>query len=297
MDLLPHPPPIHPPTATRHGQTIRHSAPNSLHFTLPRQLPRLPRPYPGQYWNKLFSFHPRSTGICTLLVGGRKTHILFSPPAVRDLFKARTASRDVFERDLFSKVFEFPDDQIRNAEHGKHLEFEMNSRYLIKRERVDELTAHFTAFLDQALDQQQQDDNAGGSSAAAEGEEEMVPLYAWLRDRMFTASTRALMGDHLLQMYPGYREDFYKFDTRFLSFFFGLPRFLMGDAFEVRDRIFRNLERWSLEMHRLSGGKPVDPVSEIVSFVYMLGYMGSASSPTWGVQGRLCDTFEVTSLT
>ncbi|RMY79302.1 hypothetical protein D0863_00093 [Hortaea werneckii] len=217
-------------------------------------------PYPGQYWNKLFSFHPRSTGICTLLVGGRKTHILFSPPAVRDLFKARTASRDVFERDLFSKVFEFPDDQIRNAEHGKHLEFEMNSRYLIKRERVDELTAQFTAFLDQALDRQQQDDdNPGGSSAAAEGEEEIVPLYAWLRDRMFTASTRALMGDHLLQMYPGYREDFYKFDTRFLSFFFGLPRFLMGDAFEVRDRIFRNLERWSLEMHRLSGGKPVDP--------------------------------------
>ncbi|KAI7684379.1 hypothetical protein KC353_g21221, partial [Hortaea werneckii] len=36
-------------------------------------------PYPGQYWTKLFSWHPRSTGICTLLVGGRKTHILFSP--------------------------------------------------------------------------------------------------------------------------------------------------------------------------------------------------------------------------
>ncbi|RMY75995.1 hypothetical protein D0862_13829 [Hortaea werneckii] len=210
-------------------------------------------PYPGQYWTKLFSWHPRSTGICTLLVGGRKTHILFSPPAIRELFKARSPSRDVFEHDLFRKVFELPEAQIRNAEAGKHLESEMNSRFLIKRERVDELTRQFTAFLDEGLRQD-------ADAMAAEGKMgETVHLYGWLRDRMFTASTRALMGDKLLQMYPGYREDFYKFDARFLSFFFGLPRFLMGDAFEVRDRIFRNLERWSLEMHRLSGGVPVDP--------------------------------------
>ncbi|KAI6812063.1 hypothetical protein KC340_g14414 [Hortaea werneckii] len=238
-----------PPYATG-KQTV---TPPQIPYTLPflgNSLDFL-APYPGQYWNKLFSFHPRSTGICTLLVGGRKTHILFSPPAIRDLFKARTASRDVFERDLFSKVFELPDQQIRNAEHGKHLEAEMNARFLIKRERVDELTAQFTAFLDQALGQQDSAESAAGGN--------VVNLYDWLRDSMFTASTRALMGDHLLQMYPGYREDFYKFDTRFLSFFFGLPRFLMGDAFEVRDRIFRNLERWSLEMHRLSGGEPVDP--------------------------------------
>ncbi|KAI7182905.1 hypothetical protein KC324_g8114 [Hortaea werneckii] len=213
-------------------------------------------PYPGQYWTKLFSWHPRSTGICTLLVGGRKTHILFSPPAIRELFKARSPSRDVFEHDLFRKVFELPEQQIRNAEAGKHLESEMNSRYLTKRDRVDELTTHFTAFLGQALSR---DAMAAGEAEEVGPAGEVVNLYAWLRDRMFTASTRALMGDKLLQMYPGYREDFYTFDARFLSFFFGLPRFLMGDAFEVRDRIFRNLERWSLEMHRLSVGVPVDP--------------------------------------
>ncbi len=41
---------------------------NTLSFLAPR---------PGQYWDQLFTGHPRSTGICTLLLGGRKTHILF----------------------------------------------------------------------------------------------------------------------------------------------------------------------------------------------------------------------------
>lgn len=246
------------PHATTAPGTKQSVTPPQIPYTLPflgNTLDFL-APYPGQYWTRLFSWHPRSTGICTLLVGGRKTHILFSPPAIRELFKARSPSRDVFEHDLFRKVFELPEQQIRNAEVGKHLESEMNSRFLTKRDRVDELTAQFTAFLGEGLRQ---------DAMAADGE--AVHLYAWLRDRMFTASTRALMGDKLLQMYPGYREDFYKFDNRFLSFFFGLPRFLMGDAFEVRDRIFRNLERWSLEMHRLCGGVPVDPVSEAVSVV------------------------------
>lgn len=207
------------------------------------------RPRPGQYWTELFQYHPRSTGVCTLLIGGRKTHILFSAPAVQALFKARSPSRDVFERDLFKQVFGMPDEQIHNAEAGKHFEIEMNTQYLTKHERVNELTAHFTRVLDEVLDEDAQEIVSL----------EDVGLYEWLRDRMFTASTTALMGEKLLQMYPGYCEDFFKFDSEFLSFFFQLPKFMMGDAFERRQRIFDNLEKWSQEMHRLSGGAPVDP--------------------------------------
>ena len=209
-------------------------------------------PYPGQYWNSLFSSHPRSTGICTLLIGGRKSHILFSPSAVQALFKARSPSRDVFERDLFGKVFQMSEDQIHNAEAGKDLEYEMNSRYLIKHERVNELTAHFSKVLGEILDK----------DAERVVQKEEVRLYEWLRDSLFTASTTTLLGEKLLQMYPTYCEDFYKFDKAFLSFFFDLPKFVMGDAYEVRDRILNNLEQWSKEMHSLNGGAPVDPVSQ-----------------------------------
>lgn len=206
-------------------------------------------PYPGQYWRSLFTWHPRTTGVCTLLIGGRKTHILFSPSAVQALFKARTPSRDVFERDLFHHVFGMPDEQIHNAEAGKHFEVEMNSQYLTKHERVNELTSHFTRVLEEVLDKDAQE--------IVQLEE--IGLYEWLRDRMFTASTTALMGEKLLQMYPEYCRDFYQFDKEFLSFFFQLPKFMMGDAFTNRDRIFDKLQQWSKEMHKLSGGTPVDP--------------------------------------
>jgi len=32
---------------------------------------------PGNFWRKLFQWHPRDTGACTLLLGGRRTHILY----------------------------------------------------------------------------------------------------------------------------------------------------------------------------------------------------------------------------
>jgi len=67
-------------------------------------------PYPGQYWDQLLRWHPRSTGICSLLMGGRKTHILFSPIAVQALFKTQSASRVAFEHDLFTQVFGMPEE-------------------------------------------------------------------------------------------------------------------------------------------------------------------------------------------
>ncbi|KAK0264467.1 hypothetical protein LTS09_001946 [Friedmanniomyces endolithicus] len=224
-------------------------------------------PRPGQYWNQLFTGHPRSTGICTLLLGGRKTHILFgdvnyvistppfqnkwrsgiyceaSPSAVQALFKAKSPSRDVFDRDVFQKVFQLSNDQIHNLEAGRHHEVEMNSKYLTNFERVNELTAGLTKVLDEVL--------AKDSQEIEKFED--IGLYQWLRDRLFTASTRALFGDELLKMYPAYCEDFYAFDSDLLSFFFSLPSFMMGDAFRRRRRIIGELESWSKKMHELSG--------------------------------------------
>ena len=206
-------------------------------------------PSPGAFWDKLFAWHPRTTGVCTLLLGGKKTHILFSPVAVQAMFKDRKLTRDVFEEELFTKVFQFEVEQVRLAQAGKHFEHEMNAQYLTKHDRVNELTAHFTKVLGEVLDKD------------ADAVEKMgeIGIYHWLRDRMFTASTVALMGEKLLQMYPDYCEDFFKFDIDFLSFFFELPSFMMGDAITNRDKIISKLKIWSAEMHKQSGGTPVDP--------------------------------------
>ncbi|KAK0940612.1 hypothetical protein LTR29_007779 [Friedmanniomyces endolithicus] len=165
------------------------------------------------------------------------------------LFRAKSPSRDVFDRDVFTKVFQLPDDQIHNLEAGRHHEVEMNSKYLTNFERVNELTAELTKVLDEVL--------AKDSQEIEQFDE--IGVYQWLRDRLFTASTRALFGDELLKMYPAYCEDFFAFDSDLLSFFFSLPSFMMGDAFRRRRRIIDELERWSKKMHELSGGTPIDP--------------------------------------
>ncbi|EMC92021.1 hypothetical protein BAUCODRAFT_151481 [Baudoinia panamericana UAMH 10762] len=204
---------------------------------------------PGAYWQNLFAWHPRSTGVLTLLIGGRNFHILFAPQLVQAIFKARKPSRDAFDRDLYRQMFDMSTEQVELTEASKHMEHESNVAYLIRSERVNELTAKFTQVLREVLDRDIKE-----TSGASD-----LGLYVWLRDRMFTASTIALMGEELLEMYPDYCRDFYVFDNAFLSFYFRIPNFLMRDAYEARARILRKLEAWSREMHRLSGGKPVDP--------------------------------------
>ena len=213
---------------------------NSLSFLTPK---------PGAYWESLFSWHPRSTGVCSLVIGGKKTHILFSQYAVQALFKAKSPSRDVFELELFQKVFELTPEQTHNAMAGKHHEHEMNSQYLTKHERVNELTSGFTRVLDEVTAKD-------AENLAGMGE---FGLYDWLQQRMFTASVTALMGDKLPEMFPDFGDAFKQFDSDFLSFFFGLPKVMMGDALKNRTRIFDKLEEWAKEMHVLSGGAPIDP--------------------------------------
>lgn len=157
--------------------------------------------------------------------------------------------RDLFEKDLYNMVFKMSPDQVEKAVQGKHSEEVMNSKYLINHERINELTHHFTKALDGVL----------GKDAGEVVKMGEIGLYEWLRDRMFTASCYALLGEKLLEMYPTFCEDFYGFDGEFLMFFFRFPGFLIKDAVQRRDRIFDNLEKWSKEMYRLSGGTPVDP--------------------------------------
>lgn len=205
---------------------------------------------PGQFWQKLFSWHPRSSGACTLLLGGRKIHILYSRTAVQAMFKeGRIMKRDMFERDMYSRVFLMPQQQIDNIMAGIHHEHEMNAAYLTRPERVNELTATFTKVLDSVLSKDAEDIVNKDS----------IGLYDWLRDRMFTASTVALLGDELLKMYPEYCKDFFDFDQEFLAYLFGLPSIMMRDAIVRRERILTKLEEWSKKMHEESGGVPIDP--------------------------------------
>lgn len=91
---------------------------------------------PGSFWDRLFKWHPRSTGVCTLLIGGRTTHFVYSATAVQAMFRAKSPSRESFEHDMWRLVFRLPEEQAHNAETTKGIEHETNTLYMTNFERV-----------------------------------------------------------------------------------------------------------------------------------------------------------------
>lgn len=61
---------------------------------------------------------------------------------------------------------------------------------------------------------------------------------------MFIASTTAVMGERIFEVCPNITEDFWIFDSHFLSMFFGLPRFFSPDGWDARNRLIESLTNW-----------------------------------------------------
>ncbi|KKZ66896.1 hypothetical protein EMCG_07392 [[Emmonsia] crescens] len=219
---------------------------------------------PGLFWNRLLSWYPRETGACTLMLGGRPFHIVFHPVALEALFKNRELSRDGFivddiaikglglEPAMAKKFFRHGDtDTTPMARTGRlpqEMHSWMNQDFILKSERVNELTAQFARLLREHL----ADDL---DNCPPDGRQ--IKLNRWLRGRMFHASTDMLLGSSLLKEYPELEEDFFEFDRHFLSLFFGLPSILNRKAHSAREKVFAGIIRWQNKMEEAiqQGGK------------------------------------------
>ena len=220
-------------------------------------------PRPGEFWTKLFQSHPRSTGACTLLLGGNKTHILFSPSAVQTLFKTRGPGRDGFNLQVEEKGLGIEHrEAVRYNGFGEgpdhtgttpaQQQEKMHHNYLLEKKSVNELTAEFTRVLRDQLAEELK-------AMAQGGDEKVEKLYAWVQDRFFKASTTMFMGSRLLEMYPNLREDFFDFDRHMLTMFFGVPKLLNPTPYNVRERALAGLMKWQQQMQIECGGEPADP--------------------------------------
>src|SRR4051812_1409479 len=65
----------------------------------------LTAPRPGYYWSQLFSWLPPSTGVCTLVFFGQKTHFVYNDAAVHTLFRAKHVRTEGFRNDVLVKGF------------------------------------------------------------------------------------------------------------------------------------------------------------------------------------------------
>lgn len=212
-------------------------------------------PYPGLFWTSLFKWHPRSSGVCSILVGGKRLNALYSPQAVHSLFRVRGLARHQTDRDILLKGFGVSgrdfDAFYGDAGDVQMSEEKINHEFLLKTDAVNELTTNFMQELDGLLKREKK--------ASEEGEE--VAFYAWIQANMFIASTNALMGSRLLDVYPGLAQDFIKFDNEFLGMFFGLPKFLIPGAYAVRERALAGIQRWRDAMDAETNNTVTDPSS------------------------------------
>jgi len=170
------------------------------------------------------------------------------------MFKDRQLSRKRMDRMLIKKCFDVQSDEVEIYYRDPAIEHALNKEYLLKGERVNELTIHFSRVLAERL----------AHDAETLPADQEIGLYSWLRDCMFTASTTALMGKHLIEMYPELCTDFFGFDGEMLSFFFSIPNFLLRPAHKRRARLLNRLEEWNRAMLvQCPNGKAVDPSGNV----------------------------------
>jgi hypothetical protein len=218
-------------------------------------------PKSGAYWRSLFSFHPRSTGACTLLLGGKTNHVLFSPQAVLALFKAKGTSRQVLNSQIMINALGLTQEENAkyyglNVPHEKgklhptELTEKINHDTLLKTDAVNELTDKFIDEFQKRLD-----------TVSLDGEP--TDLFLWLRKLMCHASMEAFFGSRILEIYPDIEEDFFDWDRHMLSLFFGLPWFFIPSAHRSQRRILAGLEKYNAIADEETKGTPVDSYGDV----------------------------------
>jgi hypothetical protein len=218
----------------------------------------------GEFWSSLFAKYPRSSlnGSCTIMLGGQATHILFDPTAVEALFKAKGPTRDRFNYMISENSLGISKPDVKKYwgvaeptgdEKDRDPRFataEQQFDYLLRSDKVKELTSSFMQQLKQKLLQDE---------LFADETDVEVDIVSWLRDHMFNASTHALYGSRLLEIYPELTQDIWDVDAAMVPLLAGLPTFMMPRHYESRARGIAGMLRWHQAAWKESEGKPLEP--------------------------------------
>lgn len=205
---------------------------------------------PGQFWDHLAAHHANKAGAITVLLGGERMHVLFSPVALQALFKARHVTRHV--QTVKALVSGFGMEQAECERYfdveGKGTEEKGGKRidrmaqqehimvnYLFKHEAACGLTMDFERLLVDELKEY-------SSQLPSDGTE--VNLCDWIKTMMGRASTKAFMGTEIFEAYPSMLEDFLEFDDIIMTLFFDIPRFMAPGPYRIREKLLQGLQDW-----------------------------------------------------
>ena len=208
---------------------------------------------PNKFWKDLFNWYSRSAGACSMILGGKRSVVVFDPQAIVSIFKDRKISRESFDEQVVVNALGVSQHNANLMfKHGPGLnpihpdEMAINLEYLMKADRVTEMTTQFIrAFTDEIQDEFDQPTE--------------VNINEWLRITMFPAATEALMGRDIVDQIPDLWKMYYQFEQDILGMFFGLPSFMLKKQIANRDRLFAAIKKWQESSQEKCNGIVADP--------------------------------------
>ena len=223
--------------------------------TLPYTIPWLGSGYAflgdqGKFFTWLRTKVGSAASICSIRLGPEFSYIPLTASATEAMFKhPKQLSTDKFVLMLEQHGFGMlpPDLEKFNTKHTDEginhqkgdfvypADFGLQ-RYLLRQDAVNALTSEFVRLFHGKLQK---------DTSIANGEDWLnLDLYNWLKHTMFYASTCALMGTHIFEVYPNVAYDFFAFDSEILRIVYGTPRFLAPEVYAAQQRLLDGCEKW-----------------------------------------------------
>lgn len=177
-------------------------------------------------------------------------------------------SRDRFNYQVMQKTLGIPWDQVKKfyvvgdaqdtnkkgLSRATDTIHQMWLEFLVKHESANELTREFADRFRKYLEA----DKQLSSGASVE-----IGVMEWFRPHIFKASSTALLGAGLLEVYPEISTDFWAYYEAMLPLFFGIPHIFIGKEKRALDTIVHGMIRWQIRMLQNCGGKPVSAYSDM----------------------------------
>ncbi|KAK5210290.1 hypothetical protein LTR41_003958 [Exophiala xenobiotica] len=226
---------------------------------------------PGSFWRMLrarLAHTGTNVQICTILLGGKRAHVVNSAAAVQVLFKSRHVSRDLFNHQLATQALGtskrdaelmFPSSSSSSSSERHQRERRQQDKkdsmdavsheFLLNQSAVNALTGKFMEYFCRSL-------NEADLDLDLDREWKTVDLLAWMKKIMFDASVVAVFGTKILDMNPDLAEQFWKYESGFLPRFYGVPRFVKPSAYACRDELLDRTQSWVEYVLAEHGGSP-----------------------------------------
>ncbi|KAK3682774.1 cytochrome P450 [Podospora appendiculata] len=134
-----------------------------------------------------------------------------------------------------------------------------SSAKLLQGVHLEAMSAKYLSTLFRTLDAPLHKAPGSHRVSVGSGWTEFPDLYTFLQRITIGSTVEAIAGSKLLELYPGLVDDLPRFQSYVPKFLQLLPRWLIPEAFRVRDRLLGGIKAWHVHAHQHSDCNRLGP--------------------------------------